>query len=167
MIAIGLACEPKLLIADEPTTALDVTVQARILELLRGLQEETGVAIVFITHDLGVVSEFCDRALVMYAGQAMEAGWTDQLLSAPKHPYTAGLLGAAQMRRDDGRLVMIPGVAPRPGAPVSGCRFHPRCSYRERGRCDVSTPMERSFGEGHAGRCLRSDEIALAGVSAP
>ncbi len=164
MIAIALACEPKLLIADEPTTALDVTVQARILELLRALQKETGIAIIFITHDLGVVAEFCDRTLVMYAGQAVEQGTIDQILTSPHHPYTAGLLGAARLTRQDGKLVTVPGTAPRPGARPAGCRFYDRCAHAAAGICDTAPPPVEVFAEGQAARCVRARDLSLAGL---
>jgi peptide/nickel transport system ATP-binding protein len=156
MIAIALACEPKLLIADEPTTALDVTVQARILDLLRDLRKETAVAIILISHDLGVVTEFCDRALVMYAGQSVEQGTIAQILSAPRHPYTAALLGAAQLRRRDGKLITVPGIAPRPGERAEGCRFYERCPRRVAGLCEPAAPRNEVFADGQIVRCVRA-----------
>jgi len=164
MIAIALACEPKLLIADEPTTALDVTVQARILDLLAELQRETGIAIIFITHDLSVVAEFCDRALVMYAGQAVEQGSIDQILTVPRHPYTAGLLGAARLTRKDGKLVTVPGTAPRPSAWPAGCRFYDRCPHALPGACDAAPPPVEAFADGQTARCVRARDLSLAGL---
>jgi peptide/nickel transport system ATP-binding protein len=131
MIAMALSCEPELLIADEPTTALDVTVQAQILELIRDLQAELRTAVIIITHDLGVVAEVADETLVMYAGQVMERGSTGQVFGSPQHPYTWGLLtsvtGLDRPRRD--RLAAIPGVPPSLSALPAGCPFQPRCAY--------------------------------------
>ncbi|MFC4777379.1 ABC transporter ATP-binding protein [Paenibacillus sp. GCM10023252] len=129
MIAMGLACKPKLLIADEPTTALDVTIQAQILDLMKDLKEKTGTAILFITHDLGVVAEMCDRVMVMYAGEIVEESDVDTLFNDPKHPYTRGLLASipsVEHKRD--RLFSIPGQVPPAGSIVQGCRFADRCS---------------------------------------
>jgi oligopeptide/dipeptide ABC transporter ATP-binding protein len=130
MIAMALACDPKLLIADEPTTALDVTIQAQILELLNRLQEELGMAIILITHDLGVVAETCDRVIVMYAGQVFEEGPVGDVFRDPQNPYTEGLLRSIpRMGSDVKRLAVIPGVVPSPTDWPSGCRFHARCPY--------------------------------------
>ncbi|MBA4159133.1 MAG: ABC transporter ATP-binding protein [Gemmatimonadetes bacterium] len=130
MIAIALACDPKLLIADEPTTALDVTIQAQILELLNRLQEEFGMSIILITHDLGVVAETCDRVIVMYAGQVFEEGPVDDLFHDPQNPYTEGLLKSIpRLGERVERLAVIPGVVPSPIAWPTGCRFHERCPY--------------------------------------
>jgi len=132
MIAMALACEPELIIADEPTTALDVTIQAQILELLRDLRERLGTAIVLITHDLGVVSEFCDRVAVMYAGEVVEEQTRDALFDSPRHPYTQGLLGAIpRAGTGRGQLRVIPGQVPSLMAPIQGCRFAERCGARE------------------------------------
>jgi oligopeptide/dipeptide ABC transporter ATP-binding protein len=130
MIAMALANEPDLLIADEPTTALDVTIQAQILELLLELREQTGTGVLLITHDLGVVAEVCDRVVVMYAGQVVETGPVREIFARPQHPYTQGLL-AAVPRPDQrgGRLAVIPGVVPPPTSWPHGCRFRPRCPY--------------------------------------
>lgn len=130
MIAMALACDPKLLIADEPTTALDVTIQAQILDLLNRLKRELGMSIIFITHDLGVVAEMCDRVIVMYAGQVVEEGPMEQLLLEPSHPYTESLLRSVPtlgVKRD--RLAVIPGTVPSPLNWPHGCRFHERCPY--------------------------------------
>lgn len=133
MIAMALACEPELLIADEPTTALDVTIQAQILELLRDLRERLGTAIILITHDLGVVSEFCDRVAVMYAGEVVEEQRRDALFDGPLHPYTQGLLGAIpRAGTGRGQLKVIPGQVPSLMEPIIGCRFADRCIERER-----------------------------------
>ncbi len=132
MIAMALACEPELLIADEPTTALDVTIQAQILELLRDLRERLGTAIVLITHDLGVVSEFCDRVAVMYAGEVVEEQERDAIFRNPRHPYTQGLLGAIpRPGTGRGQLRVIPGQVPALTEPILGCRFADRCGQRE------------------------------------
>jgi peptide/nickel transport system ATP-binding protein len=132
MIAMALACEPELLIADEPTTALDVTIQAQILELLRDLRERLGTAIVLITHDLGVVSEFCDRVAVMYAGEVVEEQGRDAIFDNPRHPYTQGLLGAIpRAGTGRGQLRVIPGQVPALTEPIAGCRFGDRCGQRE------------------------------------
>ncbi len=130
MIAMALACKPSLLIADEPTTALDVTVQAQILDLLKSLKVELGMAILIITHDLGVVAEMCDRVIVMYAGQVVETGDTRQVLRKPKHPYTIGLIGATPKQgKGETRLKSIPGQVPTPDQFSRGCHFADRCSH--------------------------------------
>ncbi len=131
MIAIALACDPKLVIADEPTTALDVTIQAQILELIKELQVETGVSLLLITHDLGVVAETVQQLAVMYAGKVVEAGTADEVLLAPRHPYTEGLLGSIPSTASRGkRLNVIQGTVPNPFRMPAGCRFAPRCPYR-------------------------------------
>jgi peptide/nickel transport system ATP-binding protein len=130
MIAMALSCEPELLIADEPTTALDVTIQAQILELLAELRQRLGMAVILITHDLGVVAEVCDRVVVMYAGQVVEHGTVEQIFREPRHPYTEGLLQAVPrlgVKQDE--LAVIPGTVPSPTAWPVGCRFHDRCPY--------------------------------------
>jgi oligopeptide/dipeptide ABC transporter ATP-binding protein len=131
MIAMALSCEPHLLIADEPTTALDVTIQAQILDLLAELRERLGMAIILITHDLGVVAEVCDRVVVMYAGQVVEHGTVDQIFNDPRHPYTEGLLRAIpRLGQNTKRLAVIPGTVPPPTSWPGGCRFHTRCPYK-------------------------------------
>jgi oligopeptide/dipeptide ABC transporter ATP-binding protein len=131
MIAMALACEPKLLIADEPTTALDVTIQAQILELIRETQEETGAALMLITHDLGVVAEMVDEVIVMYAGRVVEHGTAEEVLLDPKHPYSEGLLASIPSRASRGkRLNVIKGAVPNPFNMPQGCNFAPRCPYR-------------------------------------
>jgi peptide/nickel transport system ATP-binding protein len=130
MIAMALACEPELLIADEPTTALDVTIQAQILDLLAELRSRLGMAVVLITHDLGVVAEVCDRVVVMYAGQVVEHGTVEEIFADPRHPYTEGLLQAVPrlgVRQE--KLAVIPGTVPSPVRWPVGCRFHDRCPY--------------------------------------
>lgn len=130
MIAIALACEPKLLIADEPTTALDVTIQAQILDLIRGLNEQMNTSVLFITHDLGVVSELCDTVIVMYTGRIVEKAPVRELFSDPKHPYTVGLMSAIpRITKDRPPLETIEGVVPNPTEQISGCSFWPRCPH--------------------------------------
>jgi len=133
MIAMALACRPRLLIADEPTTALDVTIQLQIMQLLKSLRDETGMAILLITHDLGLVAEMADRVVVMYAGQCVETGDTRRLLAAPAHPYTRALLQAVPGVHDarDRRLLSIPGAVPEDYHDMAGCRFAPRCPYSD------------------------------------
>ncbi|MEQ8484837.1 MAG: ABC transporter ATP-binding protein [Pseudomonadales bacterium] len=166
-IAMALACEPRLLIADEPTTALDVTVQAQVLELLRSLQQRFNMAMLFITHNLGVVADICDRVAVMYAGQIVEVADADALFAAPAHPYTEGLLQAMpQLGRRGERLAVIPGVPPMPWAMPAGCRFHPRCPYAQ-DVCRQGAPALRPLpddGAGRASRCVRIDDLALQGA---
>ena len=157
MIAIALSCEPELLIADEPTTALDVTIQAQILDLMRTLQTETGTAIILITHDLGVVAEMCDRAAVMYAGEIVEQTDVRTLFADPKHPYTRGLIGAVPVPGQIlDELATIPGSVPNLIELPPGCRFAPRCSARdEYGNvlAERLHPELRASGEGHLVRC--------------
>jgi peptide/nickel transport system ATP-binding protein len=141
MIAMALACEPKLLIADEPTTALDVTIQAQILELLRALREETGTAIILITHDLGVVAELADDVAVMYAGRIVEHAGVERLFAEPQHPYTIGLLGSIpRLHLEQERLAAIEGQVPGPFSGGAGCRFAPRCPFAIN-RCRTETPL--------------------------
>jgi peptide/nickel transport system ATP-binding protein len=157
MIAIALACEPELLIADEPTTALDVTIQAQILDLMRVLQEETGTAIVLITHDLGVVAEMCDRAAVMYAGEIVEQADVRTLFADPKHPYTQGLIGAVPVPGEIlDELATIPGSVPNLIELPEGCRFEPRCLAREEHGnvlAERAHPELRLSGDEHLVRC--------------
>ncbi len=154
MIAMALALEPEVLIADEPTTALDVTVQAQILRLLDQLNRERGLAVILITHDLGVVAEIADRVLVMYAGQIVENATLDETFYDPQHPYTWGLLGSL-MRLDQtrsARLAQIPGQPPSLLAPPTGCRFAPRCSH-EFDKCRELPPLQARTGGDHLDRC--------------
>ena len=139
MIAMALCCEPRLLIADEPTTALDVTIQAQILELVRRLNRELGMAILFITHDLGVVAELADRVVVMYAGKIVEEGRVADLFKEPLHPYTLGLLACIPRPGTQGRLPSIDGMVPHPAHLPEGCHFHTRCPFVEE-RCRRSEP---------------------------
>jgi dipeptide transport system ATP-binding protein len=144
MIAMAIACNPKLLIADEPTTALDVTIQAQILDLLRGLQKERGMALVLVTHNMGVVAEMARRVAVMYAGQILEERGADELFAAPQHPYTAALLAAMPERSDgESRLATIPGVVPGLYDRPSGCLFAPRCTYATDASCQRRPELRR------------------------
>ena len=152
MIAMALAAKPRLLVADEPTTALDATVQAQILALLASLRERLGMAVLLISHDLGLVEDFADHVAVMYAGQVVECGRASEVLNAPKHPYTEALLQAAP-RIGGGGLIPIPGQAPSANAFPSGCRFHPRCSLA-RETCSQSPPLLASIGENRLVRCF-------------
>ena len=156
MIAMALACGPRLLIADEPTTALDVTIQAQILDLLRRLREETGTAIILITHDLGVIAELADDVVVMYAGQIVERAPVRRLFEAAQHPYTIGLLGAIpELDRRRARLATIEGTVPDLGAELPGCRFAPRCPFAQP-RCRVDAPSLREVEPGHEAACWRA-----------
>lgn len=156
MIAMALVCEPRVLIADEPTTALDVTIQAQILELMRTLQQETGTAIVLITHDLGVVAEVADEVLVMYAGRVVERAPVHDLFDMPQHPYTIGLLGAIpRLDLEQTRLVSIEGQVPSPAQPLSGCSFAPRCPFAQPA-CSNQVPALREVGNAHFSACLRA-----------
>jgi oligopeptide transport system ATP-binding protein len=164
MIAMALACRPRLLIADEPTTALDVTIQAQILELLRRLQQEVHMAVIFITHNLGVVAETADRVLVMYAGQVVEEAPVAALIQRPLMPYTSGLLGSvprldAALRRGK-RLQAIPGSVPDPRHRPPGCTFHPRCAHARPQLCDAGRPLLEQAAPGHAVRCCRWRELS-------
>jgi oligopeptide/dipeptide ABC transporter ATP-binding protein len=160
MIAIALACRPKLLIADEPTTALDATVQAGILDLLRGLRRELGMAVLLITHDLGVVSDICERVVVMYAGRIAETGPAAAILGHPAHPYSRALLAAIpRLEGPIGDLPAIPGVVPAPFDFPKGCRFAPRCAYALPA-CEAAPPPLRDLPSGTAAACLRAEEIA-------
>lgn len=152
MIAMALAAGPRLLIADEPTTALDVTVQKQILDLLDLLRRELRLGLLFITHDLGLVAQVADRVAVMYAGRIIEEGPAREVLAAPRHPYTQGLLKASPTL-ERGKLSPIPGSVPQLTAPPSGCAFEPRCSLR-RADCTVAVPDLRAAGETHTARCV-------------
>ena len=164
MIAMALACRPAVLIADEPTTALDVTIQAQILDLLRSLREELGMAVLLITHDLGVVAETADRVAVMYAGQVVEYCAVREAFRATRHPYTAGLLASLPKLGDETqRLRVIPGNVPNPVRFPVACRFHPRCPIAVE-RCRREMPALRDVGGGHLARCHRAEEIASGAV---
>jgi peptide/nickel transport system ATP-binding protein len=162
MIAMALSCAPDLLIADEPTTALDVTVQAQILDLLRDLQAQTGMAIVLITHDLGVVAEMADEVAVMYSGRVVERASAESLFSDPQHPYTLGLLGSVprlEEKRD--RLLAIEGSVPSATSLPPGCRFHPRCVFGAPD-CTAGQPPLRNLAPDHEAACIRAPVEALA-----
>jgi len=177
MIAMALACEPELLIADEPTTALDVTIQAQILDLMRGLQADTGTAIVLITHDLGVVAEMCDRVAVMYAGEIVEEADTATLFGDPKHPYTRGLIGSVPtLGHVQDELVTIPGSVPNLIDLPAACRFAPRCVPRVAqgvAHCETERPQLLPVGAPgaeHAVRCwiyheLDGSQVSRASIS--
>ncbi|MGD9863924.1 MAG: ABC transporter ATP-binding protein [Pseudodonghicola sp.] len=155
MIAMAMVNRPALLIADEPTTALDVTIQAQILDLMRELRDETGAALILITHDLGVVAEMADRVAVMYAGKVVEAGPARAIFSDPQHPYTIGLISSMPAFDDShARLVTIPGVVPTPAEMPEGCRFASRCPFAGPD-CAVEPPLA-DFGAGHGVACWRA-----------
>lgn len=157
LIAMALCCKPKLLIADEPTTALDVTIQLQIMQLLRHLRDETGMAILLITHDIGLVTEMADRVVVMYAGQCVEEGTTQQVLESPAHPYTRALTRAVPGLHDprERRLYSIPGTVPEEYQAMTGCRFAPRCP--KSAQCP-QTNAEREIAPGHVVRCCLAKE---------
>lgn len=191
MIAMALSCQPKLLIADEPTTALDVTIQAQILDLLRKLQDERGMAILMITHDLGVVAEFADTVAVMYASRIVETATVESLFDAPTHPYTRGLLNSVpKLNQPAGRLTTIPGAVPNPAKFPSGCKFHTRCLLtRERGahalpeavtqvtaagetfnvltRCATEEPELREVQAAHWAACSQVEDYDAARLTRP
>ncbi len=170
MIAMALICEPRLLIADEPTTALDVTVQAQITDLLRELSERTGTALIFITHDLGVVAETCTRMVTMYAGEVVEDAPVDDALVRPLHPYTSGLLRSLpRLAERRSALGSIPGRVPSPAGMPTGCRFRARCGHAQ-ARCEAEQAMAAIAPQGAAAsarrmvRCCRADELVLPGA---
>jgi peptide/nickel transport system ATP-binding protein len=163
MIAMALACNPRLLIADEPTTALDVTIQAQILKLMVELKERTGAAIMLITHDLGVVAETCQRVIVMYAGRKVEEAPVLELFDRPMHPYTRGLMASIPRGRRRGgrpgeRLMEIPGIVPRLDQPIPGCAFAPRCGFATE-RCRVAAPPLEPHGPGHHVACFEAARV--------
>jgi peptide/nickel transport system ATP-binding protein/oligopeptide transport system ATP-binding protein len=158
MIAMALSCAPKLLLADEPTTALDVTIQAQILDVLRDLQQEFGMAIVIITHNMGVIAEFADRVAVMYAGRIAEEGPVERIFDAPRHPYTQGLLSSTpDLIGEIPRLRTIPGTLPSLYELPPGCRFAPRC-HRRLPACESGRPASLDIAAGHRAACLRALE---------
>jgi peptide/nickel transport system ATP-binding protein len=160
-IARALSCEPSLILADEPTTALDVTIQAQILDLLETLKKKFNLAMVLITHDMGIVADSCDRVTVLYAGQICETGTVEQVFERPKHPYTEALLSSVPslaLRKE--KLSVIPGNVPNLIQPPSGCRFHPRCSYSRQVCIDIDPDLE-SIGEERLVHCHRWREIDL------
>ncbi len=155
MIALALAGEPRVLIADEPTTALDVTTQAQILTLIRRLQQQRDLAVILITHDMGVIAEMADDVVVMYLGKEVEKGPVDAIFHAPRHPYTRSLLRSipSVLARPRSRLATITGSIPHPFARPAGCPFHPRCPEKLAGPCDTVVPAEVVIGERHATAC--------------
>jgi len=161
MIAMALTCEPALLIADEPTTSVDVTVQAQLMELINNLRAEFGMAVVLITHNLGVVARYAEHVVVMYAGRLMESGPTDAIYSNPRHPYTMGLI-ASVPRLDlprDRSLHVIPGLPPNLAQlPKNICPFAPRCQFRDK-KCTETRPELEQVGDGHYAACLRQNEL--------
>lgn len=166
MIAMAVSCEPSLLIADEPTTALDVTVQAQILQLLRDLQDAHGMGMILVTHDLAVVAETADRVAVMYGGSIVEQGPTEELFTRPRHPYLGGLLRSMPSGSRHGRasLYSIGGTPPSPEISLPGCRFAPRCAFAQE-ECNTVRPVVESIDEVHEVRCLRASELELAVTS--
>ena len=164
LIAMALACNPALLIADEPTTALDVTIQAQILDLLRTLQQKMGLALLLITHDLGVVAEMADRVAVMYAGRIVEEAPVDALFASPKHPYTQGLMASMPGGEPGARLKAIQGTVPPLGHLPPGCAFAPRCPYRFE-PCDTAPPPAIPVGDGRWTKCYLASDSGRAPVS--
>jgi oligopeptide/dipeptide ABC transporter ATP-binding protein len=165
MIAMALANDPELLIADEPTTALDVTIQAQILDLMRELQAETGAALLMITHDLGVVAEIADDVAVMYAGRIVESGPVDQIFADPQHPYTLGLMGSMPaIAGRQGRLLTIPGSVPLPTAMPAGCRFATRCPFADNA-CHTVRPDLKRIAEGQTVACLHAPLENMVGAA--
>jgi oligopeptide/dipeptide ABC transporter ATP-binding protein len=158
MIAMALSCQPKLLIADEPTTALDVTIQAQVLQLLKEIQREMGMAVMLITHDLGVVSEIADRVAVMYAGRIFEYGPIEPIFAQMRNPYTRGLMKSIpSLTERKGRLDTIPGQVPNPMDLPVGCKFHPRCYLMIEDCKKGEPPLFRTNGD-HFSRCIRWKE---------
>ena len=158
IIAMALACNPKLLIADEPTTALDVTIQAQVLELMRKLKAQYQTSMIMITHDLGIVAEICDYVAVMYAGEIVEYGNREQLFHRPSHPYTKGLFACIpNLMEEETALIPIEGMTPDPTNLPSGCRFHPRCPYAI-DECSKTNPDSREIEKGHYVKCLIKEE---------
>jgi len=156
MIAIALACQPRLLIADEPTTALDVTIQAQILDLLMDLRDELGMAVIVITHNMGVIAQTADRVMVMYAGRVVEEAPVERLFDQPLHPYTRGLLDCVpSLEQDTQRLIAIPGGLPDPAARPPGCRYAPRCALRI-DQCAAAIPPLRDLAAQHQAACIRA-----------
>ena len=154
MIAMALSCRPSILIADEPTTALDVTIQAQILDLMKELQKEYGMALIMITHDMGVIAEMADRVVVMYAGRVAEYGRVHEIFKKPRHPYTYGLLSSIpRLDVEQEKLKSIPGTVPDPLNFPTGCRFHPRCEFAQE-CCSRKDPELVEVEPGHFSRCF-------------
>lgn len=164
MIAIALACGPKLLVADEPTTALDVTIQAQIIDLLNDLKRDSEMSLIMITHDMGVVAEIADRVIVMYAGEIIENGTVEEIFNEPQHPYTRGLLSSVPNVDDpEFNLNPIPGSLPLLSERITGCRFHPRCVHAM-DKCRLHSPEEFSVSSTHQARCWLMEEEEVNGV---
>jgi oligopeptide/dipeptide ABC transporter ATP-binding protein len=163
MIAMALSCHPKLLIADEPTTAVDVTIQAQILELMKGLQDELGMSLMIITHDLAVIAEMCETVLIMYLGKNVEGGAVKEVFSGPRHPYTVGLLNSVPKLGEGTtqKIMSIRGVVPSPYVRPDGCPFHPRCDYAIAGVCDSTFPDVTTLSEVHTVNCHLYSTSAL------
>jgi len=161
LIAIALLLRPELLIADEPTTALDVTLQAQILELIKARQKELGTAVIIITHNLGVAATLCDQVMVMYAGSIVERGSVEEVLNRPAHPYTAALKKAIPGAESGTELLTIPGAPPSPGMTITGCPFAPRCEYTQP-QCEVASPETKDIHPGHSSACLRMQNGELS-----
>jgi oligopeptide/dipeptide ABC transporter ATP-binding protein len=156
MIAMALSCNPQVLIADEPTTALDVTIQAQILQLIKDIQQQTGMSLIMITHDLGVVAETVDRVVIMYGGRVMEQGSVEAIFEDPQHPYTKALLKSIPGQvKGKQRLAEIPGASPNPLLPPGGCPFHPRCTRADAG-CRQTTPGLATLASGRQVACLKA-----------
>jgi oligopeptide/dipeptide ABC transporter ATP-binding protein len=154
MIAMELSCHPSLLIADEPTTALDVTIQAQILRLIKEMKKELHTSILLITHDLGIVAEMCDRVAVMYAGSIVEEASVEEIFEHPQHPYSQGLWGAIpHVDEEKKTLAVIPGMVPDLSTPPAGCKFHPRCRFRF-DPCDQTRPPLFQLSPGHLVSCF-------------
>lgn len=165
VIAIALACNPKLLIADEPTTALDVTIQAQVLDLMNDLKEKFKTSMILITHDLGVVAQVCDKVAIMYAGEIIESGAIEDIFENPKHPYTHGLFGSIPNLDDEtDRLKPIKGLMPDPTNLPSGCRFHPRCPHAQE-VCSQKSPASAEINKGHIVKCLAYEGFTIPGLN--
>ena len=159
VIAMALACSPELLLADEPTTALDVTIQAQVLDMIRQLKQDYNTSMVLITHDLGVIAEVCDEVCVIYAGQIVESGSLAEIYDNPKHPYTLGLFGSLPRRKGARRrLKPIEGMMPNPAALPGGCSFHPRCPYATE-ECKEREVLLKALGGTHSCRCIRTEVV--------
>jgi peptide/nickel transport system ATP-binding protein len=168
MIAMALSCTPRLLIADEPTTALDVTTQAQILALMRRLQRELGMAIMFITHDLGVIAQMTEYVIVMYLGKVVEMADVDSLFYAPNHPYTHALLHSIPKlghRKAGARLSAIRGSVPDPYSVPIGCTYHTLCPFNDRDRCINESPTLREISPGHFASCHYAEQVVLTGIA--
>jgi oligopeptide/dipeptide ABC transporter ATP-binding protein len=156
--AISISCEPRVIIADEPTTSLDVTIQAQYLRLLREIQEETGLSLIFITHDFGIVAKMCDRVMVMYAGRVVESGPVREIFNKPSHPYTQALLSSVpKLEERPDRLYSIQGQPPALWDVPPGCRFAARCAYAD-DRCQQEYPPSFTVGDGHSADCWRLED---------